>query len=142
MLSSSSVMLFGVAMAWLAVPILRPDPLAHASVSQCGYRFNTYMCLSLAGGLAGSTGQTIMAVLVGFAVPISNVGAVHALARQNGGKALREIARNPFIIATVLALLCNFLRIPIPTAIDTALSRLAPSQHGRAPSRTRVGSSG
>src|SRR3546814_3596543 len=65
-----------------------------------------------------------MAVLVGFAVPISNVGAVHALARQNGGKALREIARNPFIIATVLALLCNFLRIPIPTAIDTALSRL------------------
>src|SRR3546814_14070948 len=65
-----------------------------------------------------------MAVLVGFAVPISNVGAVHALARQNGGKALREIARNPFIIATVLALPCNFLRIPIPTAIDTALSRL------------------
>lgn len=122
--ASAGVMLFGVAMAWLAVPILRPDPLAHASVSQCGYRFNTYMGLSLAGGLAGSTGQTIMAVLVGFAVPISNVGAVHALARQNGGKALREIARNPFIIATVLALLCNFLRIPIPAAIDTALSRL------------------
>src|SRR3546814_1064365 len=46
------------------------------------------------------------------------------LARQNGGKALREIARNPFIIATVLALLCKFLRIPMPTAIDTALSRL------------------
>src|SRR3546814_1951706 len=32
--ASASVMLFGVAMAWLAVPILRPDPLAHASVSQ------------------------------------------------------------------------------------------------------------
>src|SRR5690606_4431457 len=90
----------------------------------CGYRFNTYMGLSLAGSMAGSTGQTVMAVLVGFAVPIANVAAVHALARQGGGKALREIVRNPLIIATVLALLCNFLRIPIPDAIGTTLSRL------------------
>lgn len=122
--ASAGVMLFGVAMTWLAVPLLRPDPLAHASIAQCGYRFNTYMGLSLAGGLAGSAGQTAMAVLVGFAVPISNVAAVHALARQNGGKALREIARNPFIIATVLALLCNFLQVPIPAAVDATLKRL------------------
>ncbi|MGB6102738.1 MAG: AEC family transporter [Pusillimonas sp.] len=122
--ASTGVMLFGIMMAWLAVPVLRPDPLAHASIAQCGYRFNTYMGLSLAGGLAGSTGQTIMAVIVGFAVPISNVAAVHALARQNGGKALREILRNPLIIATVLALLCNFLQIPIPAPVDTALGRL------------------
>lgn len=119
-----AVMGFGVALAWLAVPVLRPDPVAHASMAQCGYRFNTYMGLSLAGGLAGSTGQTIMAVVVGFAVPISNIAAVHALARQNGGKVVGAILRNPFIIATVLALLCNIFQIPVPKAVDVALGRL------------------
>ncbi|SHI14853.1 hypothetical protein SAMN04488135_110116 [Pollutimonas bauzanensis] len=118
------VMAFGVALAWLAVPVLRPDPVAHASVAQCAYRFNTYMGLSIAGGLAGSAGQTVMAVIVGFAVPISNMAAVHGLARQNGGKVFAEILRNPFIIATVLALLCNIFAVPVPKAVDVALGRL------------------
>ncbi|MCC2597391.1 AEC family transporter [Pusillimonas sp. MFBS29] len=118
------LMMFGIAMAWLAVPVLRPDPVDHASLAQCAYRFNTYMGLSLAGSLAGANGQTVMAILVGFAIPIVNVAAVHALARQNGGRIVREILQNPLIIATVLALLCNFLRIPIPNVIDTTLSRL------------------
>lgn len=118
------VMGFGIAMAWLAVPVLRPDPLAHASVAQCAYRFNTYMGLSLASGIGGPAGQTIMALIVGFAIPISNVAAVHGLARQSGGKAMGEIARNPFIIATVLALSCNFLSVPIPKPVDVTLNRL------------------
>lgn len=119
-----AIMAFGVAMAWLAVPVLRPDPVDHASIAQCAYRFNTYIGLSIAGGLAGSAGQTVMAVIVGFAVPISNMAAVHALARQNGGKVFKEIVRNPFIIATVLALLCNMLAVPIPKVVDVTLGRL------------------
>lgn len=119
-----AIMAFGVAMAWLAVPVLRPDPVDHASVAQCAYRFNTYIGLSIAGGLAGTTGQTIMAVIVGFAVPLANMAAVHGLARQNGGKVLREIIRNPFIIATVLALSCNILTVPVPEFIDVTLGRL------------------
>lgn len=115
---------FGVAMAWLALPILRPDPVAHASLAQCGFRFNTYIGLSLASSLAGSAGVTIMAVLVGFAVPLANMAAVHALARQNGGKVFKEIARNPFVIATVLALVCNILAVPIPKPVDITLERL------------------
>src|SRR3546814_4807307 len=65
-----------------------------------------------------------MAVIVGFAVPISNIAEVHALARQNGGKVFGEIIRNPFIIATLLALLCNISGVPIPKAIDATLGRL------------------
>src|SRR5690606_3868783 len=45
-------------------------------------------------------------------------------ARQNGGRIMREIVQNPLIVATVLALLCNFLRVPIPNAIDVTLGRL------------------
>ncbi|MEO8817627.1 MAG: AEC family transporter [Paralcaligenes sp.] len=122
--ATMAVMGFGIAMGWLAVPVLRPDPADHASATQCAFRFNTFIGLSLAGGLGGAAGQTIMAVMVGFAVPISNMAAVHALARQNGGKILKEILRNPFIIATVLGLLANFLNVPIPKPIDATLGRL------------------
>jgi len=118
------VMLGGIALAWLGRLAVRPDAAAHASVAQCAFRFNTYLALSLASGLSWPGAQTTMAVIVGFAVPISNIGAVHALASRHGGHALREIARNPFILATLAALACNFLQIPIPHALDVTLSRL------------------
>jgi len=122
--ASLAVMAFGIGMAWLAVPVLRPDPASHASVAQCAFRFNTFIGLSLAGSVAGAAGQTAMAVLVGVAVPLSNMAAVHALARRNGGKVLREILRNPFIIATVLGLLINLLGIPVPKPLAVTLGRL------------------
>jgi predicted permease len=115
---------FGIAMAWLAVPLLRPDPVNHASTAQCAYRFNTYIGLSIAAGLGGSAGQTIMAVMVGFAVPITNMAAVHGLARQGDGKILKEIVRNPFIIATVAGLLVNMLGVPVPALLNGVLGRL------------------
>lgn len=112
----------GVGLAWLAVPVLRPEPAAHASLSQTAYRFNTYMALSLAAGL-GDTAQTTMAVLLGFAVPLVNVAAVHSLARQNG-RILAEILRNPLILATTLGLVWNLGRLPIPDTLNVTLGRL------------------
>lgn len=123
-LAAAGLALFGIILANLAIPVLRPNPTAHASVSQCAYRFNTYMGLSIAISLGGPEGQMIMAVLVGFSVPLVNIAAVHGLARQANGKVLREIIRNPLIIATVSALIWNFLQLPIPKPIDTALARL------------------
>lgn len=113
---------FGILMAWAAIPLLRPDVSAHASLSQTAYRFNTYMGLSIASSLGG-TAQTTMAILVGFAVPLVNMAAVHSLARQQG-RILREIIRNPLILATTLGLIWNFAGLPIPDPVETSLSRL------------------
>lgn len=113
----------GVALAWLAVPVLRPDAAAHASLAQTAYRFNTYMGLSLAGAL-GATAQTTMAILLGFAIPLVNVAAVHSLARQKNGRIMLEIVRNPLILATTLGLVWNLAGLPIPQTIDTTLGRL------------------
>jgi len=115
---------FGIAAAWLAVPVLKPDSIAHASTAQCAYRFNTYIGLSIAFGIGGAEGRTIMAVIVGFAVPIGNMAAVHGLARQNGGKVFKEIARNPFIIATILGLAVNIAGIAVPGPLNVTLGRL------------------
>lgn len=112
----------GIAMAWLAAPVLRPDPAMQASMVQTAWRFNTYMGLSLAAGL-GSQAQTTMAVILGFAIPLANVAAVHALARKNG-RILVEIARNPLILATTLGLVWNFASLPVPATLGTTLDRL------------------
>jgi predicted permease len=118
------VLVAGYAAAWLARPVLKPDPLAHASVAQCAYRFNTYIGLALSASLGGSRGQTIMAVLVGLAVPVANVMAVHALARHNGGRFGRELLRNPLVVSTLAGLAGNFAGLHLPAPVDTVLGRL------------------
>ncbi|TAM85988.1 MAG: AEC family transporter [Candidimonas sp.] len=125
--ATAALLACGVGLAWLAVPILRPDPIDHASTAQCAYRFNTYIGLSMAAALAAGPGQATMAVVAGFAVPFVNMAAVHALARQQHGRMLGEIVRNPFIIATVAGLTFNFLAIPIPALLYTVLGRLGES---------------
>lgn len=94
--ATAAVVVAGVAMAWLAGWVLRPSSVGLASSAQCGYRFNTYIGLALSASLAGTQGQTVMALIVGFAVPMANVAAVYGLARHNGGNLLRELARNPW----------------------------------------------
>ncbi len=122
--ATATLTLCGIALAWLAIPVLRPNAIAHASVAQCAYRFNTYMGLSIAGSMGAASGLSIMAVIVGFAVPVANVAAVHGLARQSNNKVMLEIVRNPLIIATISALVFNLLQIPIPKPIDISLARL------------------
>lgn len=123
-LAALSLMAVGIALAWLAVPLLRPDPVVHASVAQCIYRFNTFIGLSMAGGIAGPTGQSLMAIIVGFSVPLANLAAVHALARHQGRNLLKESLRNPLIVATLLGLAFNLLDITIPAPVATTLGRL------------------
>lgn len=120
--AAASLCVVGVALSWLALPVLKPNPLSHASLVQTAYRFNTYLGLSLATSLGGSA-QTTMAVIVGFSVPLVNIAAVHALARQQSGL-LKQIVKNPLILATTAGLVCNLGNIPIPTPIETSISRL------------------
>ncbi|MEI2417482.1 AEC family transporter [Orrella sp. JC864] len=114
----------GMVLAWLAKPLLRPALLAYASTAQCAYRFNTYIGLALAANLAGPAGQTLMALIVGFAVPLVNVAAVHALARQSGARPLREIVRNPLVLATLAGLAANLAGLQLPGPVDTVMARL------------------
>ncbi|MFT0533549.1 AEC family transporter [Castellaniella hirudinis] len=118
------VMLGGIALAWLGRVVVRPDAGAHAATAQCAFRFNSYLALSLATGLDWAEAQATMAVILGFAVPISNVGAVHALASRHGGRLWRQLAVNPFVLSTLAALAVNLLQIPVPQVLDRALGGL------------------
>jgi malonate transporter len=119
--------LAGYLAAWLARPILKPRPIALASLAQCAYRFNTYIGFSLAAALAGSEGQAIMAVLVGFSVPIANVLAVKSLARFQGSNVWLEILKNPLVLATLAGLLLNFSGVGLENTVNMTLSKLGHS---------------
>lgn len=122
--ATAAVIVIGLALSWLAAPLLRPDPVALASAAQCGYRFNTYISLALAASLGGPAGQTVMALIIGFAVPMTNVAAVYGLARHSGNSLLRELARNPLVLSTLTGLACNLAGFTLPGPVDTLLARL------------------
>ncbi len=123
-LATATTAAAGIAIVWLAKPLLRPTAIAMASAAQCGYRFNTYIALALAPGLAGATGQSTMALIVGFAVPIVNFAAVFALARHHGSNVAGALLRNPLLMSTALGVACNLAGFQLPVPIDTLFARL------------------
>ena len=83
------------------------DARLHASGAQTAFRFNSFIALALAERLAGPQGLAWIALLIALCVPLCNVAAVWPLARHGGHGYLRELVRNPLILATVAGLLAN-----------------------------------
>ncbi|CAN5309593.1 AEC family transporter [soil metagenome] len=99
------------------------DERVWASAFQCAFRFNSYIALAIAGRLAGQTGVATMAILIGVGVPVCNAMAVTALARHSEHGLLRELSRNPLLIATSSALLLNVAGIGLPEVLSASLKR-------------------
>ncbi|MGA1325278.1 MAG: AEC family transporter [Rubrivivax sp.] len=100
------------------------DARLHASGAQVAFRFNSYVALALAERLGGAPGVASMALVMSLAVPLCNVGAVWPLARHGGQGYLRELARNPLIIATVSGLVFNASGLRLPELAATTLTRI------------------
>ncbi len=119
-----AVTALGIVVALTLRLLPKVDGLLHASGSQTAFRFNTYVALALAERLGGGAGLAWMALLVAVAVPVVNVAAVWPLARQGGQGLVRELARNPLILATTAGLLFNATGLTLPSMVQTTLSRL------------------
>lgn len=115
--------LCGIALGWLAKPLFRPGPMIFESGVQTAFRFNSYIALAVASRLAGDQGTALMALIIGFAVPICNMAAVHALVHKSGGL-LKELAKNPLLVATVCGVLFNLAGLGVPEVIGMTLSRM------------------
>lgn len=96
----------------------------HAASAQVGFRFNSFIALALAERLAGPQGQLLIAVLIGVCVPLFNVAAVWPMARHANKGFVRELVRNPLIIATASGLIANLLGLRVPTWLDPTLQRI------------------
>jgi predicted permease len=109
---------------WWPVLGRRLDRRDHAGSAQVGFRFNSFIGLALAERLAGPEGLLLIAVLIGFCVPLFNIAAVWPMARQANTGFLRELVRNPLIIATVSGLIANLLGFRMPEWLEPSVSRI------------------
>ena len=123
-----SMGLAGVAMAyslprlpWLGRQI---NAREHAASAQVAFRFNSFIGLALAERLAGSQGVQLLAVLIGVCVPLFNIAAVWPMARHAQRGLMRELVRNPLIIATLSGLAVNLLGLSLPDWSVPTLSRI------------------
>jgi malonate transporter and related proteins len=113
----------GILLGWLAKPLFRPGTMIFESGVQTAFRFNSYLALAAANRLGGDQGTSMMALIIGFAVPLCNMAAVHALVHRGGGL-LRELAKNPLLLATAGGVLFNLLGLRLPDIAGAFLSRL------------------
>ncbi|RJF99407.1 AEC family transporter [Noviherbaspirillum saxi] len=114
----------GIALGWLAKPLFKAPPMVFESGVQTAFRFNSYIALAIASRLAGEQGTTLMALIIGFGVPLCNMAAVHALVKKGGGL-LKEMAKNPLLVATASGMAFNFAGLQVPEIIGATLSRMA-----------------
>ena len=123
--------LSGIALAY-ALPFLpligtHIDRREHAASAQVAFRFNSFICLALAGRVGGPEGLLMIAVLIGVCVPIFNIAAVWPMARHAQSGFARQLVRNPLIIATVTGLVANLLGLTVPPWLEPTLSRIGAS---------------
>ena len=120
--------LSGIALAY-AIPYIpgigsRIDRRDHAASAQIAFRFNSFICLALAERLGGAQGLLLIAVLIGVCVPLMNVAAVWPMAHHAQSGFLRQLVRNPLIVATASGLLVNLLGLTVPDWATPTLSRI------------------
>jgi len=120
--------LCGIALAYALpfTPGLRShiDRRDHAASAQVAFRFNSFICLALADRLAGPEGLLLIAVLIGVCVPMFNIAAVWPMTRHAQTGFVRQLVRNPLIVATVAGLLANVLGFTVPTWLTPTLTRI------------------
>ena len=120
-----AAMAAGMLLAGLPRMLSRLPALTFASMFQCGYRFNSYIALAIAGMLFGAPGIATMGLIVGAAVPIANLVSVWMLARHGDNGLWREVARNPLIWGTATGFLLNLAGFIPPAPVQAFLGRLA-----------------
>jgi predicted permease len=120
-----AAMVGGMLLGLLAKPAAKLPALTFASLFQCGYRFNSYIGLAVAGMLFGAPGIATMGLIVGAAVPLANLVSVWMLARHGEVGLWREVARNPLIWGTAAGFLLNLAGFVPPPPLQAFLGRLA-----------------
>lgn len=123
LLAGIGALVCGIALAYAAF-WLKADRRCTASGVQCGFRFNSYIALAVADRLGGAQAVSLVAVLIAFGVPLCNAAAVWALARHAQRGLLRELLRNPLILATAAGLATHSLGVQLPELVLPVFDRI------------------
>lgn len=115
----------------LTTKLMAMDQPLRTSVLQGGCRHNTFVALAIAQGLFGMEGLALATLVSAFLIPLTNIAIVTSMVTmlaKTGGQNLfqaiiRDLIRNPLLVALALGFVANFLNIaPIPVISMSALS--------------------
>jgi len=113
------------------VHAIEKRPSVQGAMVQALYRGNLMMIgLPLMERVCGTAQLGIMGLTSAFVIPLYNVAAVIVLEGHRGGdvnikKTLLSILKNPLIIGTTAAILCQALQIRLPNVLENVISNLA-----------------
>ena len=116
-------------------PTMKLDGPGFTSLTQGSIRFNTYIGIPLVIAFYGPETIALGAVFIAFMVPFINVVSVWVLAKYGSGSAstlgaVKEMTRNPLIIACVAGIIVNVSGLGLATplaAFFDLLGRAAPA---------------
>ena len=115
----------GMLLGYAARFIFRLPPMVFASGFQCAFRFNSYVGFAVMNALFKEDGIAAAGVLLGVLIPLVNAASVWTLARHGNGSVVREIVRNPLIIATVAGIGFVVAGLRLPEVIGHTLNLVA-----------------
>jgi predicted permease len=120
-------MLFACSLGWLVRHWGPERFLDFAGMWQTTWRFNTAIAIVAVQALPEQY-QGLMSIAIGLAVPVANILAISALAREQGANwraLIRQVFGNPFLIASIAGVTCSMLSIALLDAIMIAIGKLA-----------------
>lgn len=100
------------------------------SIIQSNVRWNTFVALSIASALFGDEGLALVSIAAAAMIPAANVLSVAALTSHAEREGLpkrnpvKELLRNPLIIACAVGSLLAALNIEIPPLLDLTIDLL------------------
>ncbi|WP_137702996.1 AEC family transporter [Marimonas lutisalis] len=122
-----ALLALGLALGWLARPFGPDRFLDFAGAWQTAWRFNTALGFVVVQALP-SADLAYFSITIGLAIPMANVFAVSALSRGEGlspVSALRKVALNPFLLASLAGVAVGLSQLTIPAPILAPVTLLA-----------------
>ena len=119
----------GSALAFLVQFFLKHEGASFTSDYQGSIRFNTYIGLALILALLPKEATPLAAIVIAIMIPWINILCILVFARYAKGvpntKAiLKQMARNPLILGSVIGLVINLMTLPLPSIVNEVLKRL------------------
>ncbi len=122
-----AVLLLGLGLGWLARPFGPLRFLDFAGGWQTAWRFNTALGFVVVSALP-SADVSLYAITIGLGIPMANIFAVSALSRGEGlglAVALRKVALNPFLLASLAGVAVGLSGVAIPLPIMAPITMLS-----------------
>lgn len=123
-LAAGSAAALGIAAAYACRWLPETDVRRRTSGAQTAFRFNSYLGMAIAERTGSAEGLALFSIMIAVLIPILNVAAVWPMAGLAQRGLVRELLRNPLIIATLGGLAWRAVQLPMPDLVLAVAGRM------------------